>query len=328
MTLPWREGCRPLMLAPMQGLTNSALRQCFIDHYAPDVVFTEFVRVNSQSRKRIARNDLADISNPHGGVPLVVQLIGNQAQALAEAAVRVEAAGCRYLNLNLGCPYGRMTSGATGGELLKDPRSLAGLLSDLRKVIRGSFSVKCRAGYDDSNQLFELLPVFADCGVDFLILHPRTVVQKYTGQADHELTAEAVIRSALPIIANGDINDPRTAWRLLEETAVAGLMLGRGALADPLLFRRIRRHVPPCESDRQRRQEIFTFISRLIPGYLDKFCGERQALMKLKDVLNFILFPECQRDLGKLKRCQTMERFMALLETRFAGSPEDGEGDG
>lgn len=320
MRFPWKEGSRPLMLAPMQGLTNSALRQCFIESYDPDVVFTEFVRVNSQSRKRIARNDLADIGAPQDTVPLVVQLIGNQAQALAEAAVRVEAAGCRFLNLNLGCPYGRMTTGATGGELLKDPRALSSLLSDLRKVIGGSFSVKCRAGFDNPRQLFELLPVFADCGVDFLILHPRTVVQKYAGQADHELTAEAVTCSALPIIANGDINDPQTAWGLLEQTGVAGLMLGRGALADPLLFRRIRRQFPPCgESDLQRRQEIFTFIGDLVPRYLVKFCGERQALMKLKDVLNFIPFPECQRDLGKLKRCQTMERFLALLGAKFSG---------
>jgi len=325
MRFPWKEGSRPLMLAPMQGLTNSALRQCFIEGYDPDVVFTEFVRVNSQSRKRIARNDLADIGAPQDRVPLVVQLIGNQARALAEAAVRVEAAGCRFLNLNLGCPYGRMTSGATGGELLKDPLALSGLLSDLRKVIRGSFSVKCRAGYDDPRQLFELLPVFADCGVDFLILHPRTVVQKYAGQADHELTAEAVTSSALPIIANGDINAPETAWHLLEQTGVAGLMLGRGALADPLLFRRIGRQCPPCESELQRRREIFAFIGDLVPRYLDKFCGERQALMKLKDVLNFIPFSDCQRDLGKLKRCQTMERFLALLDTKFSGAPAHGE---
>ncbi len=318
MKCPWNPGHRPLMLAPMQGLTNSAMRQCFIDHYQPDVVFTEFVRVSSQSRKRVNRADLSDIASASTRVPLVVQLIGNQSQALAEAAQRVEAAGCRYLNLNLGCPYGRMTSGATGGELLKDPAALAALLKQLRAVIHGSFSVKCRAGYDDPKQIFSLLPVFADCGVDFLILHPRTVVQKYAGHADHDLTAEVVLKTRIPIIANGDINDPSIAWKLLELPELAGLMLGRGALSDPLLFRRIRHQEPERVEEPQMRREIFAFVNALVSPYLDKFCGERQALMKLKDVLNFISYPSCQHDLGKLKRCTAISRFTALLEERFA----------
>ena len=321
MKYPWKQGTRPLMLAPMQGLTNSAMRQCFIDHYEPDVVFTEFVRVNSQSRKRVKRADMTDITSASRQVPLVVQLIGNQARALADAAESVEAAGCQFINLNLGCPYGRMTSGATGGELLKNPLALATLLKDLRAVVRGSFSVKCRAGYDDPQQIFSLLPVFADCGVDFLILHPRTVVQKYAGHADHEVTAEVAISTRLPVIANGDINDPSTAWNLLEKTAVAGLMLGRGALADPLLFRRIRGQEAESVSAQQQRRGVYDFVSALVPGYLEKFCGERQTLMKLKDVLNFISYPSCQRDLGKLKRCVTISRFTALLEDRFAHFP-------
>ncbi len=306
------------MLAPMQGLTNNAMRQCFIDHYQPDIVFTEFVRVNSQSRKRVNRADMLDITNASTQVPLVVQVIGSQPQALADAAERLETAGCQYLNLNLGCPYGRMTSGATGGELLKDPIALADLLHRLRGVIRGSFSVKCRAGYDDPRQIFSLLQVFDDCAVDFLILHPRTVVQKYAGQADHDLTAEVIRSTAIPVIANGDINEPATAWQLLDETAAAGLMLGRGALSDPLLFRRIRQQEPESVSEQQKRQDIYAFINNLLPAYLEKFCGERQALMKLKDVLNFISYPACQRDLGKLKRCVAISRFAAILEERFA----------
>ncbi|MBE9486052.1 MAG: tRNA-dihydrouridine synthase, partial [Chloroflexi bacterium] len=148
------------MLAPMQGLTNAALRAYFIEQAAPDLVFTEFVRVHKQARKRIAKADLAEIAAHKAAVPLVVQLIGNSAEALAEAAARVQEAGCRHLNLNLGCPYGRMTTGATGGELLRDPAKLIELLTSLRQAIGGSFSVKCRAGYDDLQQIFQLLPQY------------------------------------------------------------------------------------------------------------------------------------------------------------------------
>lgn len=315
--LPWSDDTASLMLAPMQGLTNEALRACYIEHYHPDVVFTEFVRVQTQFKKRIARVDLAEVQAHSSVVPLVVQLIGNQAESLVEAAKQIQDAGCQHLNLNLGCPFGRMTTGATGGELLRDPGKLTVLLTALRQAIQGSFSIKCRAGYTDPQQLFELLPIYEDCGADYLILHPRTVVQKYSGRADHKLTAAAASRSSLPIIANGDINTAAIGQKLLQESGVAGLMLGRGALADPQLFQRIRKQLPDKVDEGQRRRELAEFITGLVPPYRIKFCGERQALMKLKDILNFIPDECLQRDLGKMKRSTTVERFLALLEKNF-----------
>ena len=319
ITLPWFEGTTPLMLAPMQGLTNDALRACYIERYHPDIVFTEFVRVHTQSRKRIARAELAEIAAHSSDAPLIVQLIGNSALALAEAAKQVQDVGCHHLNLNLGCPYGRMTTGATGGELLKEPEKLAELLTALRRSIQGSFSIKCRAGYSDLQQLFELLPIYQNAGIDFLILHPRTVVQQYSGWADHDLTTEAARQTSLPIIANGDINSAATGQRLLQKTKVAGLMLGRGALADPWLFQRIRGELPGEVNEAQRRSDLFELLTDLLPRYLVKFCGERQALMKLKDLLNFIPDDCLQRDLGKLKRATTIAGFSALLESKFSG---------
>ncbi len=317
-SLPWSPASTPLMLAPMQGLTNDALRACYIERYHPDIVFTEFVRVHTQSRKRIARVELAEIAVHDADVPLVVQLIGNNGLALAEAARQVQDVGCHHLNLNLGCPYGRMTTGATGGELLKEPEKLAELLIALRRSIQGSFSIKCRSGYSDPRQLFELLPIYQDAGIDYLILHPRTVVQQYSGWADHDLTAEAASQTSLPIIANGDINNAATGQRLLQEADVIGLMLGRGALADPWLFQRIRGELPGEVDEMQRRRDLFELLTNLLSRYLVKFCGERQALMKLKDFLNFIPDDCLQRDLGKLKRATTAAGFSALLESKFS----------
>ena len=302
------------MLAPMQGLTNNVLRDWFIAQVAPDLVFTEFVRAHLQARRRVAKGELAEIAAHNSPVPLVVQLIGNSAEALAEAAVQVQQAGCQHLNLNLGCPYGRMTTGATGGVLLREPAKLAELLSSLRQAISGSFSVKCRAGYDDPQQIFQLLPIYEDCGIDYLILHPRTVVQKYSGFADHQLTAAVVPRTRLPVIANGDINSAATGQRLLAETGVAGLMLGRGALGDPWLFQRVRGLVPAEIDEPQRRKELSTYLGALLPLYMEKFCGERQALMKLKDVLSFIKDEQLQREMGRLKRATTLVVFSNLLE--------------
>jgi len=241
-------------------------------------------------------------------------LIGHSAEGLGEAAIQLQQAGCRHLNLNLGCPYGRMTSGATGGELLRDPGRLAELLQHLRQAIPGDFSVKCRAGFSDPRQIFALLPIYEDCGVDWLILHPRTVEQKYTGQADHQLTVEVAKRTGLPLIANGDINDADTGRRLLAEDGVAGLMLGRGALSDPLLFQRIRNFAPSQVDERQRRAEFAAYLGDLLPRYLEKFCGERQALDKLKDVLSFVGDRSLQRELKNLKRATRIATFFEIIE--------------
>jgi tRNA-dihydrouridine synthase len=310
------------MLAPMQGLTNSALRRLYLQKYQPDLVFTEFVRVQSRTRKWIAKNELSDLQD-HAAVapPLVVQLIGNDPAALAEAAVLVQAGGVKHINLNLGCPYGRMTTGATGGELLRQPQQLAAMLAELRRVCRGSFSVKCRAGYDDLNQWQSLLPLFVDSGVDFIILHPRTVEQRYNGAADHRITAAMVSQTNLPVIANGDIKSAEMARALLAQTGAAGLMIGRGALADPVIFQRIRGTASRTLDPVLRRQELGQFISDLWPCYLQKFCGERQALMKIKDVLNFIPDPDLQRDLGKLKRTTSAAAFLARLQYFFSLAP-------
>jgi tRNA-dihydrouridine synthase len=201
--------------------------------------------------------------------------------------------------------------------LLRTPGKLFALLTAMRKVVQGSLSVKCRSGYADGQQLFDLLPLFEESGIDFLILHPRTVEQKYAGTADHGLSAEAVKRTRLPIIANGDINTVATAQKLLTDGGVSGLMIGRGALADPLIFRKIHLLSTDKVEEQQHRAELAEFIFDLIPRYLARFCGERQTLMKLKDILNFIPDDCLQRDLGKLKRAVSINRFEELLTKYF-----------
>ena len=193
------------MLAPLQGLTNRATRSLFIDWVRPDVVFTEFMRVSSVGRKHLSKNDLKEAASVIGSVPLVAQLVGNNSKALVEAATHAEAAGALHINLNMGCPYGRTASGASGGAMLQYPELLAEMLPALRQAISGTFSIKLRAGFRDPEEIFALLPLIAAADVDFLILHPRTVQQKYAGTADHGITARVVRETHIPVIANGDI---------------------------------------------------------------------------------------------------------------------------
>lgn len=312
--LPWLPGATPLMLAPMQGLTNRALRTLLIDLVRPDVVFTEFMRVNAAAaKKRLAPGDLKDISPAEDGVPLVVQLIGHGREALVSAAQAAQDAGAVHINLNMGCPYGRMTSGLTGGAMLKRPDLLEEIIPALREAIDGTFSVKLRAGYEDPEQVFSLLPLFEAAEVDFLVLHPRTVRQAYEGFADHGVTAEVVKQTCLPVIANGDIRNSTQGLRVLQETGAAGLMLGRGGIGDPMLFERLRGRA--AEPDLQERKSMLhRYLSELLPRYCDLFCGDSQVLGKIKGVVSNVEDPELDQELKQLKRSKTLQAFRAAVE--------------
>ncbi|MCX5864568.1 MAG: tRNA-dihydrouridine synthase family protein [Deltaproteobacteria bacterium] len=310
--LPWASGSLPLMLAPMQGLTNRALRGLFIERVRPDVVFTEFVRVKASTKKNITENDRQEVVSTVGGVPLVVQLIGTDTEALVAAANTVQELGAEHLNINLGCPYGRMTSQTAGGALLREPVALGRLLARLRQEIRGSFSVKVRSGFDDPAQIFSLLALFGDSGIDFLVVHPRTVKQMYSGAADHGVTGEVVRQTFLPVIANGDVFNSAVGRRVLAETGAAGLMLGRGAIADPLLFERLRGRCPSESTPAGKVAELREYLQALLACYQPLFCGEHQILCKMKEVLCHVHDPEVLSLARQLKRSKSLAQFKDL----------------
>jgi tRNA-dihydrouridine synthase len=279
------------------------------------VVFTEFLRVRGGCGS-LSAADRREIVRPPADVPLVVQLIGHDAEGLVKAARQALKAGAEHLNLNMGCPYGRMTSGLTGGGMLRRPEALPEILGTLRRAVDCSLSVKLRAGYDDPRQIFRLLPLFEELDVDFLVLHPRTVVQQYAGKADHALTAEVVRATRLPVIANGDIVAAGRGRKILAETGAAGLMLGRGAIGDPQLFQRLRAARPDSAAE-ERRRELASYLGELALRYEKLFCGEIQALSRLKEVLAFIREPELEKAVRRLRRCRSRAEFDTVLAQWF-----------
>ena len=315
VSLPWSPGQTPLMLAPMQGVTNRALRSLFIDWVRPDLVFTEFMRVNAAAPiRRFSAGVVREVGSHEGDVPLVVQLVGHGREALVAAARSAQSAGAVHINLNMGCPYGRMTSGLTGGGMLKRPADLEEIIPALRDAVSGTFSIKLRAGYNDPAQVFSLLPLFESSRVDFIVLHPRTVVQAYTGRADHAITAEVVRRTTLPVIANGDIRSSAAGLQVLRETGATGLMLGRGAIADPLLFERLRGRAD-AEPDRvERAAQLHRYLRDLLARYRAQSCGDAQMLGKLKGVLATMDDPCFETYFKQMLKSENLRTFSALLD--------------
>jgi tRNA-dihydrouridine synthase len=222
-----------------------------------------------------------------------------------------------HLNLNMGCPYGRMNVGC-GGGMLERPEALPDILGALRASISGTFSVKVRAGYSDAGQIFSLLPVFEKAGVDFLVLHARTVVQRYEGHADHAITARVVRQTCLPVVANGDICTAEGGLRVLEQPGAAGLMLGRGAMRDPLLFERLRGQAPAVPTQDELRPVHQRFLRQLARGYGALFCGDAQVLSKLKSSLAVMEVPEDCKPYRALRKARSVEAFCEAVEALAA----------
>ncbi len=314
MSLPWNPTHAPLMLAPMQGLTNRALRSVYAETAKPDVLFTEFVRVRPRAKVMVAQSDFTEALATSQGIPLIVQVIGCAEEGVIPATRELVDRGVEHINVNMGCPFGRMTSVLAGGGMFRSPHTVLPMLKELRQIVPGSLSVKTRTGLDDERQLFEILPAFEESGIDFLVVHSRTVDQKYKGAANHSITKELVDRASFPVIANGDIRTPEQAKEVLSQTGAHGLMLGRGAIADSRIFERIRGTAEPAPDVSRRKREAAEHTAQLLHAYAEVFCGEAQILSKLRETLVHFKEPELRRWGRKIAKGKVLSEVAAMLE--------------
>jgi len=319
MPLPWDTSKTPLMLAPMQGLTNRALRRVYAQTVRPDVLFTEFVRVRPGAKALVAQSDFVEALATEPGIPLVVQVIGSAEEGVVEATRALVDHGVTHINVNMGCPFGRMTSVLAGGGMFRSPKTVEPMLRELRAMVPGSLSVKTRLGLTGERELLEILPAFEDAGIDFLVVHSRTVQQKYKGSANHEITQEIVERMRIPVIANGDIRRPEQVAMVLDKTGAKGVMLGRGAISDPMMFERIRGNAEIDPTTEQRKAEMAAHFSLLIEGYSEIFCGEAQILAKLRETFVHFTDPQLRRwgrKLGKRRLLSGVAEMLAEAHQR------------
>ncbi len=140
------------------------------------------------------------------------------------------------------------------------------------------------------------------------------MVQKYAGSADHNITRRVVETTSMPIIANGDVVTAEQGLALLADSGAAGLMIGRGAIADPLIFERLRGRAPVRVDAKRQKKEACDYLKQVLIAYQDLFCGDQQVLGKLKGVVSCFSEPSLQRWVKRLRRCRTLVAFVAELD--------------
>ncbi|GLC71316.1 hypothetical protein PLESTF_001102200 [Pleodorina starrii] len=270
--------CPMLFLAPMENLADRPFRRALAATIGGfDEACTEFLRIPGRSDNPLgsirgvtspARYDPRELQGLSGlgrlggggggddggggggaggggggGIPLGAQIMGSNPEYMGMAArYLVQVRGAPRVDLNCGCPANTVTGNGAGSSLLRTPRLLGDIVEAMVREVGGEapVSVKLRAGFDDTSLLEDNLLAAQEAGASFVTLHPRTRGQAYSGAADWGLIARAVELLDIPVIGNGDVVSVSRAHALLRETGCHGLMVGRGAVHDPLIFHRIR----------------------------------------------------------------------------------------
>ncbi|MDH5762049.1 MAG: tRNA-dihydrouridine synthase [Nitrospinota bacterium] len=223
-------------MAPMSGITDVCFRQ-LMDEMGAGVLVSELVSAkglvynSEKTRKMLLIHD-----NP--GTLVGLQLFGEEADDFVKVAHLVEERGADFLDINLGCPVKKVVQKGCGSALMRDPARLEVFLTRIRKNISLPLTVKMRTGWSaEELTIHECVAAAQNAGCEWVAIHGRTRVQGYDGRADWDLIAEVKQRTTLPIIGNGDLRDADRARTLLNETGVDAVMIGRGALRNPWIFK-------------------------------------------------------------------------------------------
>lgn len=221
-----------LILAPMSGITDYPFRR-IAREYGCSLVFTEMVSAEGLLRK--GKSFLKIGKDEH---PLSIQLFGSNPKVLTEAAQMAESMGADALDVNMGCPATQVVGEGAGVALMQFPEKVNKILSKVKRKIKIPLTIKIRSGWDKEHiNAIEISKIAEDCGVDAICIHPRTRDQGFRGRADWSLIGEVKKTIRISIIGNGDVATPFLAKRMLGETGCDGVMIGRGALGNPWIFR-------------------------------------------------------------------------------------------
>ena len=228
---------RGALLAPLAGISNLPFRMIARAHGC-SLAYTEMISSNGLVRNTARTYEyLKTSADDH---PLGAQIFGADPQIMAEAARIVEGTGVDLIDINMGCPVKKVVKAGAGAVLMKDPALAGRIIDTVKKAVKIPVSVKIRSGWNRSSiNAVQIAKIAEDSGADAMTVHARTADQGYSGHADWKIIADVKKAVKIPVIGNGDIRQPQDAVKMFCETGCDAVMVGRGALGNPWLFKGI-----------------------------------------------------------------------------------------
>ena len=302
-----------IILAPMRGITTMHYRKAFMHHFQGlDAVMAPFIP--TVSAEKINPKLLRDVlPENNSGLPLIPQLIGNNAADFVNMAKALHARGYAEVNWNLGCPHKPIRNKQRGSGLIAHPERVDALLETICAESPCTISVKVRLGVSDPSELMNLIPVLNRYPLSEVIVHPRTAEQMYDGKANLGAFALAFQELTRPVCYNGDINDLKS-FQTLDKCfpSLGRFMLGRGLLTNPFLCEMIKSGNPITENAIERLKK---FHDEVVNNYQTVIDGDVPMLGKMKE---FWAYPAQHLSNGrtffkKVKKCHRLSTYQEIV---------------
>jgi len=261
----------PLVLSPMAGVTDISFRRLLKARGGIGLTVSEFISVEGLTRNNPkSKRQMRFYENER---PFAVQIFGGQPERMRLSAEMAEEVGADILDVNCGCPAPKVVKHGGGSGLLRDLPRLETILKEIKLAITIPLTIKIRAGYSDSTiNAVETAKLSEDCGVEHIALHGRTKEQGYRGLANWDLVKQIKEVVSVPVSGSGDVNTIDEAFDRFRETACDGVLIGRGAMANPWIFRQIEDALhgrepfqPTLEDKRALLLEYFAMLREDMP---------------------------------------------------------------
>lgn len=228
-------------LAPMAGVCDTAYRLLAKEQGA-SLLCTEMISAMGIKYNNEHTKDLLFIEE--GEPPISMQIFGSNPEAIAIAAKAVEEAGADIVDINMGCPVKKVVSSGDGSALMKTPDLAARITEAAVKAVSIPVTVKMRLGWDgDSKNVLTFAKLMEEAGAQAIAVHGRTREEMYSGHADWSYIKAVKEQASIPVLGNGDVVDPISAAKMMEETGCDAVLVGRAAQGNPWIFKQIRAYL-------------------------------------------------------------------------------------
>ena len=309
-------GNRPVMLAPMEDVTDSSFRLICKEQGA-DLTYTEFVSADALIRSIAATTRKLHIAE--GERPTAIQIYGREVGPVVEAAKIVEQAHPDILDINFGCPVKKVAGKGAGAGMLRDIPRMLEITRAVVDAVNIPVTVKTRLGWDcNSKIIVDLAEQLQDCGIKAITVHGRTRSQMYTGEADWDEIArvKANPRLHIPVIGNGDITTPERLVEAFERSGVDGIMVGRASIGAPWIFKEMTEYLRTGVKPVVLVSEKFALLRRQIRESVERIDQYRGILHIRRHLAASPLFkciPDFRPTRIAMLKASTLDELEAVL---------------